>query len=266
MCFLCRATQYRLSTRTSTSCCCFTLSGKDSYCNFYKICKDKCPFHPSILNFSFFFLVFLLRFHVCVRSLPFGQTVAKNPVYFLRMIWDLAEYANHLIRLSNKGKNFLTSSCASQKLQGKNLRNRSLETFSWLTPRPRRRSGPGHQGSERRHAVRSSRAASLSLLPARAVQASSSLQGAAAAPAPKCVWFWRIQILITVNGWCRLRVGRTADFSAPRAVRQQAPSAPFSYGFHGKFNLAVNSRKLFRLVGKTLQRPEIGLYFFLFWM
>lgn len=41
---------------------------------------------------------------MCVRSLPFGQTVAKNPMYFLQMIWDLAEYANHLIRLSNKGK------------------------------------------------------------------------------------------------------------------------------------------------------------------
>lgn len=50
-------------------------------------------------------LVFLLRFHVCVRTLPFGQTVAKNPQYFLQMIWDLADYANHLIRLSNKGKN-----------------------------------------------------------------------------------------------------------------------------------------------------------------
>uniref|UniRef100_A0A3Q3XG37 Telomerase reverse transcriptase n=1 Tax=Mola mola TaxID=94237 RepID=A0A3Q3XG37_MOLML len=43
------------------------------------------------------------RFHVCAQSLPFGQTVAKNPVYFLQMIWDMAEYANHLIRLGNKG-------------------------------------------------------------------------------------------------------------------------------------------------------------------
>ncbi|XP_076610261.1 telomerase reverse transcriptase [Chaetodon auriga] len=43
------------------------------------------------------------RFHVCAQSLPFGQTVAKNPVYFLQMIWDMAEYANQLIRISNKG-------------------------------------------------------------------------------------------------------------------------------------------------------------------
>ncbi|KAM3596100.1 uncharacterized protein V6R79_008168 [Siganus canaliculatus] len=43
------------------------------------------------------------RFHVCTQSLPFGQTVAKNPEYFLQMIWDMAEYVNHLIRLSNKG-------------------------------------------------------------------------------------------------------------------------------------------------------------------
>nr|XP_046274010.1 telomerase reverse transcriptase [Scatophagus argus] len=48
-------------------------------------------------------LLHALRFHVCAQSLPFGQTVAKNPVYFLQMIWDMAEYANHLIRLSNKG-------------------------------------------------------------------------------------------------------------------------------------------------------------------
>ncbi|KAM9340096.1 telomerase reverse transcriptase [Symphorus nematophorus] len=48
-------------------------------------------------------LLHALRFHVCAQSLPFGQTVAKNPVYFLQMIWNMAEYANHLIRLSNKG-------------------------------------------------------------------------------------------------------------------------------------------------------------------
>lgn len=40
---------------------------------------------------------------MCAQSLPFGQTVAKNPAYFLQMIWDMAEYTNHLIRLSNKG-------------------------------------------------------------------------------------------------------------------------------------------------------------------
>ncbi|PWA15361.1 hypothetical protein CCH79_00008516 [Gambusia affinis] len=43
------------------------------------------------------------RFHVCAQSLPFGQTVAKNPLYFLQMIWDMAQYANKLIRSSNKG-------------------------------------------------------------------------------------------------------------------------------------------------------------------
>ncbi|XP_051246417.1 telomerase reverse transcriptase [Dicentrarchus labrax] len=43
------------------------------------------------------------RFHVCAQSLPFGQTVAKNTMYFLQMIWDMAEYASQLIRLSNKG-------------------------------------------------------------------------------------------------------------------------------------------------------------------
>ncbi|XP_038550696.1 telomerase reverse transcriptase [Micropterus salmoides] len=48
-------------------------------------------------------LLHACRFHVCAQSLPFGQTVAKNPVYFLQMIWDMAEYANRLIRISNKG-------------------------------------------------------------------------------------------------------------------------------------------------------------------
>ncbi|XP_073319361.1 telomerase reverse transcriptase [Pagrus major] len=43
------------------------------------------------------------RFHVCAQSLPFGQTVAKNPMYFLQMIWDMSAYASQLIRLSNKG-------------------------------------------------------------------------------------------------------------------------------------------------------------------
>ncbi|XP_049891569.1 telomerase reverse transcriptase-like isoform X2 [Epinephelus moara] len=30
--------------------------------------------------------------------------VAKNPMFFLQMILDMAEYANQLIRLSNKGQ------------------------------------------------------------------------------------------------------------------------------------------------------------------
>uniref|UniRef100_A0AAQ5YYU0 Telomerase reverse transcriptase n=1 Tax=Amphiprion ocellaris TaxID=80972 RepID=A0AAQ5YYU0_AMPOC len=48
-------------------------------------------------------LLHACRFHVCAQSLPFGQTVAKNPAYFLQMIWDMAQYANKFIRLSNKG-------------------------------------------------------------------------------------------------------------------------------------------------------------------
>lgn len=40
---------------------------------------------------------------MCAQTLPFGQTAAKNPAYFLQMIWDMAKYANQLIRLSNKG-------------------------------------------------------------------------------------------------------------------------------------------------------------------
>ncbi|KAM4725137.1 telomerase reverse transcriptase isoform 2-T2 [Anableps anableps] len=48
-------------------------------------------------------LLHACRFHVCAQSLPFGQTVAKNPLYFLQMIWDMAQYANKLIRSSNKG-------------------------------------------------------------------------------------------------------------------------------------------------------------------
>ncbi|KAM9855184.1 telomerase reverse transcriptase [Aulostomus maculatus] len=49
-------------------------------------------------------LLHAYRFHVCARSLPFGQTVAKNPAYFLQMIWDMAHYTNQLIRCSNKGR------------------------------------------------------------------------------------------------------------------------------------------------------------------
>uniref|UniRef100_A0A8C5EWV5 Telomerase reverse transcriptase n=1 Tax=Gouania willdenowi TaxID=441366 RepID=A0A8C5EWV5_GOUWI len=48
-------------------------------------------------------LLHACRFHVCAQSLPFGQSVARNPDYFLQMIWDMAEYANNIIRVSNKG-------------------------------------------------------------------------------------------------------------------------------------------------------------------
>ncbi|CAB1442950.1 unnamed protein product [Pleuronectes platessa] len=50
-------------------------------------------------------LLHACRFHVCAQSLPFGQRVDKNPEYFLKMIWDMAKYGNHLIRHSNKGLN-----------------------------------------------------------------------------------------------------------------------------------------------------------------
>uniref|UniRef100_A0A672GU47 Telomerase reverse transcriptase n=1 Tax=Salarias fasciatus TaxID=181472 RepID=A0A672GU47_SALFA len=48
-------------------------------------------------------LLHACRFHVCAQSLPFGQMVAKNPAYFLQMIWDMAQFTNKTIRLSNKG-------------------------------------------------------------------------------------------------------------------------------------------------------------------
>lgn len=79
-------------------------------------------------------LVFLLRFHVCVRTLPFGQTVAKNPQYFLQMIWDMAAYANHLIRLSNKGNSFFffTSSYAFEKWKEEKNRICTMADISFL--------------------------------------------------------------------------------------------------------------------------------------
>uniref|UniRef100_A0A3B3D5U9 Telomerase reverse transcriptase n=1 Tax=Oryzias melastigma TaxID=30732 RepID=A0A3B3D5U9_ORYME len=43
------------------------------------------------------------RFHVCAQSLPFSQTVANNPSYFLQMIWDMVRYADTLIRRCNRG-------------------------------------------------------------------------------------------------------------------------------------------------------------------
>uniref|UniRef100_A0A6Q2Z186 Telomerase reverse transcriptase n=1 Tax=Esox lucius TaxID=8010 RepID=A0A6Q2Z186_ESOLU len=48
-------------------------------------------------------LLHACRFHVCCQSLPFGQTVSRNPAYFLHMIWDMSEYTNKLVRLCNKG-------------------------------------------------------------------------------------------------------------------------------------------------------------------
>ncbi|XP_067111466.1 telomerase reverse transcriptase [Osmerus mordax] len=48
-------------------------------------------------------LLHACRFHVCAQSLPFGQKVSQNPVYFLHLIWNMAEYTNQLIRLCNRG-------------------------------------------------------------------------------------------------------------------------------------------------------------------
>uniref|UniRef100_A0A8C7T833 Telomerase reverse transcriptase n=1 Tax=Oncorhynchus mykiss TaxID=8022 RepID=A0A8C7T833_ONCMY len=48
-------------------------------------------------------LLHAFRFHACAQSLPFGQKVGGNHSYFLNLIWDLAEYTNHLVRLCNKG-------------------------------------------------------------------------------------------------------------------------------------------------------------------
>ncbi|XP_077363859.1 telomerase reverse transcriptase isoform X2 [Festucalex cinctus] len=54
-------------------------------------------------------LLHAFRFHVCAQSLPFGQTVAKNPVNFLRIVWDMAQYTNQLLRRNNKGRKDLGS-------------------------------------------------------------------------------------------------------------------------------------------------------------
>lgn len=44
-----------------------------------------------------------MRFHVCVKSLPFGQGVCTNPTFFLRMIWSMVEITNKNITDSNSG-------------------------------------------------------------------------------------------------------------------------------------------------------------------
>ncbi|XP_077404744.1 telomerase reverse transcriptase [Vanacampus margaritifer] len=54
-------------------------------------------------------LLHAFRFHVCAQSLPFGQTVAKNPVNFLRIVWDMARYTIQLLRRSNKGRKDVSS-------------------------------------------------------------------------------------------------------------------------------------------------------------
>ncbi|XP_024113651.1 telomerase reverse transcriptase isoform X1 [Oryzias melastigma] len=60
--------------------------------------------HESVYkNIYKLVLLHACRFHVCAQSLPFSQTVAKNPSYFLQMIWDMVRYANTLIRRCNRG-------------------------------------------------------------------------------------------------------------------------------------------------------------------
>nr|ABW74630.1 telomerase reverse transcriptase [Danio rerio] len=44
-----------------------------------------------------------LRFHACVRSLPLGQSVNRNPSFFLKMIWRMTRVTNKLLTHINKG-------------------------------------------------------------------------------------------------------------------------------------------------------------------
>uniref|UniRef100_A0A3Q3RT35 Telomerase reverse transcriptase n=1 Tax=Mastacembelus armatus TaxID=205130 RepID=A0A3Q3RT35_9TELE len=89
-----------LSLRYSLTLGSFHSAGQQMRRKLMGILRLKWP--VSVYSFVGIF-VFLFRFHVCAQSLPFGQTAAKNPSYFLQMIWDMAEYANQLIRHSNKG-------------------------------------------------------------------------------------------------------------------------------------------------------------------
>lgn len=120
-----RPTLLKPSIRTSTNYCYFTHSGERCWWHLhyftpnllkYEMQNNKYKtfsmswevtdifFKMSISRFYLTsFIFFSFRFHVCAQSLPFGQTVAKNPAYFLLMIWDMSEYTKHLIRLSNNG-------------------------------------------------------------------------------------------------------------------------------------------------------------------
>uniref|UniRef100_A0A8C2Z256 Telomerase reverse transcriptase n=1 Tax=Cyclopterus lumpus TaxID=8103 RepID=A0A8C2Z256_CYCLU len=103
-----------LSLRYSVTLGSFHSAGQQMRRKLTAILRLKC--HPLFLDLktnslevvykNIYKLVLLhaCRFHVCAQSLPFGQTVAKNPDYFLQMILDMADYANQLIRLSNKGQ------------------------------------------------------------------------------------------------------------------------------------------------------------------
>ncbi|XP_061135429.1 telomerase reverse transcriptase isoform X2 [Syngnathus typhle] len=102
-------------------------AGKQMRMKLMQILRLKC--HPLFLDLktnlvtavykNLYELVFLqaLRFHVCAQSLPFGQTVAKNPFYFLRMVWDMAHYTSHLISQINKGYEALGSLVPDQAVE-----------------------------------------------------------------------------------------------------------------------------------------------------
>ncbi|XP_046714862.1 telomerase reverse transcriptase isoform X2 [Silurus meridionalis] len=44
-----------------------------------------------------------MRFHVCVRSLPLGQGVWTNPIFFVKMIWSMVKITTKNITHSNPG-------------------------------------------------------------------------------------------------------------------------------------------------------------------
>ncbi|XP_047675615.1 telomerase reverse transcriptase isoform X2 [Tachysurus fulvidraco] len=44
-----------------------------------------------------------MRFHVCVKSLPLGQGVWTNPIFFLKMIWSMVKITNKSMTHSNSG-------------------------------------------------------------------------------------------------------------------------------------------------------------------
>nr|XP_057902274.1 telomerase reverse transcriptase isoform X2 [Doryrhamphus excisus] len=101
-----------LSLRYSLTLGSFRSAGEHMRRKLMMILRLKC--HPLFLDlkrsslavvYKNIYKVFLLhafRFHLCAQSLPFGQTVAKNPVYFQQMILDMGYYAKQLFRRSNK--------------------------------------------------------------------------------------------------------------------------------------------------------------------
>ncbi|XP_076862780.1 telomerase reverse transcriptase isoform X2 [Brachyhypopomus gauderio] len=58
-----------------------------------------------------------LRFHVCVRSLPLGQSVNTNPSFFLHMIWSMAKNTHRSYTLSNTGTTHTAEDVNDEVLQ-----------------------------------------------------------------------------------------------------------------------------------------------------